>query len=157
MRYYHYHRLPSQLLTAVNGQNHSNNPLILLKRLFHFAQSLTTQEVATALRPFIFIVHPDRFWAYPKERVTNEVSLKRLNEFLDDRLNASKAPLQTRKPEETVTFYLNSTTTTNKNEASKASAADTSAAADKHDDKLSLKKVEIKLSSRENLNTTVHR
>lgn len=155
MRYYH-HRLPSQLLTAVNGQNHSNNSLILLKRLFHFAQSLTTQEVATALRPFIFIVHPDRFWAYPKERVTNEVSLKRLNEFLDDRLNA-KAPLQTRKPEETVTFYLNSTTTTNKNEASKASAADTSAAADKHDDKLSLKKVEIKLSSRENLNTTVHR
>ena len=153
MRYYH-HRLPSQLLTAANGLNHSNNSLILLKRLFHFAQSLTTQEVATALRPFIFIVHPDRFWAYPKERITNEVSLKRLNEFLDDRLNA-KAPLQTRKPEETVTFYLNSTN--NKNEASKASAADTSAAADKHDDKLSLKKVEIKLSSRENLNTTVHR
>lgn len=129
----HFQRLPSQLL--LNGSTANKLGPNILFRLFHFAPHLTTQEVATALRPFIFIVHPDRFWKYPKERVANEKSLKKLNEFLDDRLNSKP---ETRKPEETVTFYLNS--------QGKSLAQEEE-----------LKKVEIRLSSRENLNTTVHR
>lgn len=43
---------------------------------------LTTQEVATALRPFYFSVHPDLFGQFPKERAVNEESLKRLSEYV---------------------------------------------------------------------------
>ena len=96
---------------------------------------MTSQEVATALRPFIFIVHPDRFWKYPKEKNTNEVSLKRLNEFLGDRLNQKMT-----SNEETITFYMR-----NNEQNAKSTNA------------IQLKKVDIKLSSNENLNTTVHR
>ena len=44
---------------------------------------LTSNEVSTALRPFFFAVHPDRFWAYPAEKDINENSLKQLNEHLE--------------------------------------------------------------------------
>ena len=107
----------------------------IVRRWIHSGQTMTSQEVATALRPFIFIVHPDRFWKYPKEKVTNEVSLKRLNEFLGDRLNQKVT-----SNEETITFYMRN------NEQSAKSANETQ-----------LKKVNITLSSRENLNATVHR
>ncbi|KAK7115132.1 T-cell activation inhibitor, mitochondrial-like [Littorina saxatilis] len=43
---------------------------------------LSTQEVATALRPFYFIVHPDLFGQFPMERAVNEDSLKRLSEYV---------------------------------------------------------------------------
>ncbi|XP_054169222.1 T-cell activation inhibitor, mitochondrial-like [Oppia nitens] len=47
-------------------------------------QLMTAQEVATALRPFFFVIHPDRFWKYPKQKDTNEDSLKQLNSFIKD-------------------------------------------------------------------------
>src|SRR5699024_12276774 len=97
------YRLPSTLLSL--NPTHGTRlagPLISIRaRWIHFAQNLTAQEVATALRPFIFIVHPDRFWKFPKEKITNEVSLKRLNEFLGDRLNQKVT-----SNEETITFYM---------------------------------------------------
>ncbi|KFM78448.1 hypothetical protein X975_17264, partial [Stegodyphus mimosarum] len=45
--------------------------------------SLTQQEVATALRPFYFAVHPDLFYQFPKEKEINENSLKQLNFYLE--------------------------------------------------------------------------
>uniref|UniRef100_A0A336M257 CSON010661 protein n=1 Tax=Culicoides sonorensis TaxID=179676 RepID=A0A336M257_CULSO len=44
---------------------------------------LTTQEVATALRPFYFVVHPDLFGKFPQQRSTNEDSLQRLSAHLE--------------------------------------------------------------------------
>lgn len=44
---------------------------------------MTQQEVATALRPFYFVVHPDLFWQFPKEKEVNENSLKLLNSYLE--------------------------------------------------------------------------
>jgi len=96
---------------------------------------MTSHEVAAALRPFIFIVHPDRFWKYPKEKNTNEVSLKKLNAFLDDKLS-QKVP-----SEQTVTFYMRNS------EKCPTKSADAA----------TLTKVDIRLNNRENLNTTVHR
>lgn len=122
-----FHPLPSTLLSVPRGFS--------LKRWIHFAQTMTTQEVATALRPFIFIIHPDRFWKFPKEKNTNEVSLKKLNEFLDDTLNR-----KVKSNEQTITFYMRD------NEKTAKSVLDTE-----------LRKVDIKLSSRENVNTTVHK
>ena len=90
--------------------------------------SLTSQEVATALRPFIFSIHPDRFWRYPKEKTVNEASLKRLNEFLES--NRNHNPCEN----ETVTFYMQ-----NKEKS--------------HD----LKMVKIRLNSSENVNSNVHK
>ena len=109
-------------------------PLGIVMRWIHSGQMMTSQEVATALRPFIFIVHPDRFWGYPKEKNTNEVSLKKLNEFLGDRLSQKKTP------EQTITFYMRNSEKCTKSE-----------------DDIKLKKVDIKLSNGDNLNTTVHR
>ncbi|KAF5308771.1 hypothetical protein FQR65_LT06004 [Abscondita terminalis] len=43
---------------------------------------MTTTEVATALRPFYFSVHPDLFGQHPQQRVTNENSLKQLSSFI---------------------------------------------------------------------------
>eukprot|EP00106_Octopus_bimaculoides_P000644 XP_014768086.1 PREDICTED: T-cell activation inhibitor, mitochondrial-like isoform X1 [Octopus bimaculoides] len=45
-------------------------------------RNMNTSEVAAALRPFYFAVHPDMFGQYPKERSTNEDSLKKLNEYV---------------------------------------------------------------------------
>ncbi|XP_063702507.1 T-cell activation inhibitor, mitochondrial [Culicoides brevitarsis] len=44
---------------------------------------ITTQEVATALRPFYFVVHPDLFGKFPEQRSTNEDSLQRLSAHLE--------------------------------------------------------------------------
>ena len=93
---------------------------------------MTSNEVANALRPFIFSVHPDRFWKHPKERSTNEVSLKKLNEYLGDKLNQKAF-----RNEETITFYVRH------NKPSQ--------------NMTEMKKVDIMLSSRENINVTVHR
>lgn len=101
---------------------------------------MTTQEVATALRPFIFTVHPDRFWNHPQEKNTNEISLKRLNEFLGDK-NDGKTASST--DEETITFYiLNNDGKIRSNEKSAQNK---------------FEKVNIKLNSKENISTTVHR
>lgn len=108
----------------------------LIRRSIHFGQTMTTQEVATALRPFIFIVHPDRFWNFPKEKDTNELSLKRLNEFLDDKLRHKSMETQ-----QTITFYVRNGESKNQSE--------------KND--IELMKVDINLSSKENVNTTVHK
>ncbi|XP_071089039.1 T-cell activation inhibitor, mitochondrial-like [Haliotis cracherodii] len=43
---------------------------------------LNVQETAAALRPFYFVVHPDLFGKYPRERSVNEESLKRLHEYI---------------------------------------------------------------------------
>ena len=91
--------------------------------------ALTSQEVATALRPFIFSIHPDRFWRYPKEKNVNEASLKKLNEFLESNRNRSATG------NETVTFYMQNN----------------------NNNKNALKVVEIKLNSAENVNTNVHK
>ena len=39
-------------------------------------------KVSTALRPFYFLVHPDLFGLFPKERAVNEDSLKALRAHL---------------------------------------------------------------------------
>ncbi|XP_054717009.1 T-cell activation inhibitor, mitochondrial-like [Uloborus diversus] len=44
---------------------------------------LSKQDVATALRPFYFAVHPDLFYQYPKQKEINENSLKQLNFYLE--------------------------------------------------------------------------
>jgi len=44
---------------------------------------MTTAQVSTALRPFYFLVHPDLFGLFPKERAVNEDSLKALRAHLD--------------------------------------------------------------------------
>ncbi|GFT79391.1 t-cell activation inhibitor, mitochondrial [Nephila pilipes] len=45
--------------------------------------TLTQQEVATALRPLYFAVHPDLFYQFPKEKEINENSLKQMNYYLE--------------------------------------------------------------------------
>lgn len=52
-------------------------------RALNDEHQLTSSQVSTALRPFFFAVHPDRFWAYPSEKDVNENSLKQLNEHLE--------------------------------------------------------------------------
>lgn len=44
---------------------------------------LSSSEVSVALRPFYFAVHPDLFQQHPKERDTNENSLKQLNGYIE--------------------------------------------------------------------------
>ena len=109
----------------------------IIKRLIYCGQTMTSHEVATALRPFIFNIHPDRFWNFPNEKSTNEISLKKLNGFLDDKLNQKLS-----SNEETVTFYY---------------MRNTEKCSTKSVDKIKLTKVDIKLNKWENLNTTVHR
>ncbi|KAL5021348.1 hypothetical protein ScPMuIL_000503 [Solemya velum] len=61
---------------------------------------LSTSEAATALRPFYFLVHPDLFGQHPKERLINEESLKKLNQYITLlQRSRSVKPLD-------VTFYL---------------------------------------------------
>lgn len=47
-----------------------------------FTRYLTTTEVAAALRPFYFSVHPDLFGQHPSQRSTNENSLKQLSSYI---------------------------------------------------------------------------
>lgn len=42
-------------------------------------RSISTAEIATALRPFYFAVHPDLFGRHPEQRNVNEESLKHLS------------------------------------------------------------------------------
>ncbi|XP_064082355.1 T-cell activation inhibitor, mitochondrial-like isoform X2 [Macrobrachium nipponense] len=51
---------------------------------------LSSSEVATALRPFYFLVHPDLFGLYPKAQLVNEASLKLLNNHLDSLVNEKR-------------------------------------------------------------------
>ncbi|KAF7492374.1 T-cell activation inhibitor [Sarcoptes scabiei] len=105
-------------------------------KFIHSARiSMTSQEIATALRPFIFTVHPDRFWNFPIEKNTNEISLKRLNEFLGERSTGKCSKIR----DEIITFYI-------RNASSSSSSPE-----------IDFKKVNIKLNSMENLSTTVHR
>ncbi|BES88577.1 T cell activation inhibitor, mitochondrial [Nesidiocoris tenuis] len=48
------------------------------------SRMLTTGEVATALRPFYFSVHPDLFGKFPAERATNENSLQILSSYIEN-------------------------------------------------------------------------
>ncbi|CAJ0575753.1 unnamed protein product, partial [Mesorhabditis spiculigera] len=47
-------------------------------------RNLTANEAAVALRPFYFLVHPDRFAQLPKIREQNEKSLQIFNGYLND-------------------------------------------------------------------------
>lgn len=124
------------LLCTINNKAHQQygRSATMVRRWIHSGLAMTSQEVATALRPFIFTVHPDRFWNYPKEKNTNEISLKRLNEFIGDKSDGKHM----NNREETITFYIRNSSTTN-NEQNK------------------FEKVDIKLNSKENISTTVHR
>ncbi|XP_055710524.1 T-cell activation inhibitor, mitochondrial [Phlebotomus papatasi] len=44
---------------------------------------LSNAEIATALRPFYFVVHPDLFGRFPDQRAVNEESLKLLSAHLE--------------------------------------------------------------------------
>ncbi|XP_053693984.1 T-cell activation inhibitor, mitochondrial [Sabethes cyaneus] len=48
---------------------------------------ISSSEVATALRPFYFAVHPDLFGRYPQQRQVNEDSLKLLSAHLESLLS----------------------------------------------------------------------
>jgi len=50
---------------------------------------LTGSEVATALRPFYFLVHPDLFGKYPREQRLNENALKTLKSYVDTLVSAA--------------------------------------------------------------------
>ncbi|XP_055947392.1 T-cell activation inhibitor, mitochondrial-like isoform X1 [Argiope bruennichi] len=66
-------------------------PAVVLSRTL---VTLTQQEVATALRPLYFAVHPDLFYRFPKEKEINENSLKQMNYYLETILeNKSTDPV----------------------------------------------------------------
>ncbi|CAN7986396.1 unnamed protein product [Ixodes hexagonus] len=56
----------------------------------HAARPITWNDVSTALRPFYFIVHPDKFWNHPREKQANEHSLKQLNAYIEALLHQQK-------------------------------------------------------------------
>lgn len=62
--------------------------------------NLSSTQLATALRPFYFSVHPDLFGQHPRERVINENSLKQLTAFIE--MVQQKRPVQPTK----FTFYV---------------------------------------------------
>lgn len=66
---------------------------------------LSSAQVATALRPFYFLVHPDLFGRWPSEQAVNEGSLKQLKSHLNVMLDEKRrpSPLQ-------ATFYVKSRT-----------------------------------------------
>uniref|UniRef100_A0A182JF51 Uncharacterized protein n=1 Tax=Anopheles atroparvus TaxID=41427 RepID=A0A182JF51_ANOAO len=51
---------------------------------------ISSSEVATALRPFYFAVHPDLFGRYPQQRQVNEDSLKLLSAHLESLLSQQR-------------------------------------------------------------------
>lgn len=95
---------------------------------------LTSQEMSTALRPFYFIVHPDRFWRYPQEKEVNENSLKILNEHLENIIKQRYKMLPL-----TVKFYIR------KSESSNPET----------NEQDSLKAVHVNLNSTDDVNSTV--
>ncbi|KAK7605416.1 hypothetical protein V9T40_007274 [Parthenolecanium corni] len=66
----------------------------------NFVRRMSSSEIATALRPFYFSVHPDLFGQYPSERAVNENSLQMLSCFIEN-AKSSKP-----HPETELTFYL---------------------------------------------------
>lgn len=66
---------------------------------------LTPSEVSTALRPFFFAVHPDRFSSTPIEQKVNENSLKLLNEYLELKKQSLSQSLDSDQSRD-VDFYL---------------------------------------------------
>ncbi|CAJ0934490.1 unnamed protein product, partial [Mesorhabditis belari] len=60
-------------------------------------RQLTANEAAVALRPFYFLVHPDRFAQLPKIRDQNEKSLQIFNGYLND-LYPSQPILSSNRP-----------------------------------------------------------
>lgn len=60
-----------------------NYPRKCLSRTYQTVKTITWNEVSAALRPFYFIVHPDKFWNHPIEKQTNEHSLKQLNAYIE--------------------------------------------------------------------------
>ncbi|RWS14545.1 T-cell activation inhibitor-like protein [Dinothrombium tinctorium] len=101
-------------------------------------RDLTSVEVSTALRPFYFRVHPDKFHQYPNERMVNENSLKLLNEYLSNLINKTqKYGLMT------LTFYIQENTTVDQSSNVSLPAK--------------LKKVDISLSPKEDVQTAVIR
>ncbi|XP_052868518.1 T-cell activation inhibitor, mitochondrial [Anopheles cruzii] len=64
---------------------------------------ISSSEVATALRPFYFAVHPDLFGRYPQERQVNEDSLKQLSAHLESLLSQRRVLPSTPR---TLPFYI---------------------------------------------------
>lgn len=101
------------------------------------ARQLTSQEVAKALRPFFFVVHPDRFWKYPKEKDTNEDSLKQLNAHIEDVIEMKETS------DRRITFFMREETKKKDNRCSDTNAG--------------LKQITLNLLRRENINKIVHK
>lgn len=64
---------------------------------------LLSTELATALRPFYFAVHPDLFGQYPKQRSVNEDSLKQLSAHMQILYERKYHVLREKK---TLHFYI---------------------------------------------------
>lgn len=90
---------------------------------------LTNNQVATALRPFYFEIHPDRFWRFPDAKRVNESSLKQLNQQLEELASGGRVAKRL-----SVRFY-----------------------ARKDDDTQELKVVDIEIDPESNLNSTIKR
>ncbi|KAG1689929.1 T-cell activation inhibitor, mitochondrial [Nymphon striatum] len=71
-------------------------------------RNLSSSEIAAALRPFYFVVHPDLFCQYPHEKKINENSLKSLKAYLEDNRSAGNL-FKNSNNTATVTFYLRKT------------------------------------------------
>ncbi|XP_065360096.1 T-cell activation inhibitor, mitochondrial isoform X2 [Calliphora vicina] len=75
---------------------------IALPRLFLHERCLST-ELAAALRPFYFAVHPDLFGQYPEQRSVNEDSLKQLSSHMQMLYERKYHALREKK---TLQFYI---------------------------------------------------
>ncbi|KAI1297252.1 T-cell activation inhibitor, mitochondrial [Halotydeus destructor] len=102
----------------------------------HDSNQLTTTEVAHALRPFYFKVHPDKFWLYPVAREANESSLQFLNQHLEQLVKSEASPSKRR-----IKFYVR-----------KASKRDSESIDDEN-----FTQVQISLSPEEDINQTVQK
>jgi len=69
-------------------------------------RKLSGNQIATALRPFFFSVHPDLFGKFPHARAVNEESMKRLNAFLDILQQQQQQQLKHQQSPLNLTFYL---------------------------------------------------
>lgn len=67
-----------------------------------FVVSTRLLSIQTALRPFFFMVHPDLFGNYPREREINENSLQVLSAYLES-LEKGYTP---RTQQSSISFYL---------------------------------------------------
>ncbi|CAG0891402.1 unnamed protein product [Cyprideis torosa] len=91
----------SPLLTPAHPMG---SPLLLLHSPGTRAALSHQSQVSAALRSFIFAVHPDHFVQYPRERRTNEESLKELFAFLQ--ILADRPPGHPFKLSRYLNFYL---------------------------------------------------